>query len=429
MARSKKQKSTSTKPSSSGKEEQPRTTGPVTYELLEGFVREHVQAFIQQVLEDEVTELIGRERYERRDSTDASAVYRNGYGKPRQLTTACGTIEVRRPRVRGLEERFESAVLPLFQRRTKAVNDLLPELYLHGLAGGDFDLAMRGLLGEKAPISAPTIARLRESWQAEWAAWRERDLSSKEVVYLWADGIYVKAGLEKEKAAMLVVLAGLADGTKEFVAIVPGHRESEQSWLDVLRDLRDRGLQAPKLVVADGHLGLWKALPQVYPEAGEQRCWKHRMRNVLDKLPKAAQSTATDLLREVMNAPTRKAATRARTTFEAWCRREGHDRATTVLEADWDRLVAYYDFPKEHWKHLRTTNPIESPFASLRLRTDAAKRFKKVPNATAMIFKLLLVAEATFRRLNAPHLMKEVYLGRQFKDGIPLPSPPSKAVA
>lgn len=408
----------------------------ITFDSLERFAREQVRRYIQRVLEDEVTELIGRARYERRDASNQQEepegerkIYRNGYGKPRKLTTSCGTIEVRRPRVRGTDVPFESRVLPLFERRTKTVNELLPMLYLHGLAQGDFELAMRGLLGEDAPVSASTIARLKESWQAEWAAWRERDLSHLQVVYCWADGVYVKAGLEKEKAALLVVLAALADGTKEFVAIVPGHRESEAGWSELLRDLRDRGMNAPRLFCADGHLGVWSALCNVFPESAEQRCWNHRLVNVLDKLPKTAQPEAKKLLKEVMYAETEKKAVKARKTFESWCRRHGHDRAAEVLQKDWERLTAYYSFPQEHWSHLRTTNPIESPFASLRLRTDAAKRYKKVANATAMIFQLLMVAQSRFRRLNAPEKMKEVYEGATYKDGRLIKKEPSTKAA
>jgi len=400
----------------------------ISYDRLEEYVREHVRGFIQRVLEDEVTQFIGRERYVRRDEQEEeqSKVYRNGYGKPRKVTTSCGTVEVRRPRVRGLDEPFESRVLPLFERRTKEVNELLPQLYLHGLAQGDFDLAMRGLLGDDAALSPSTIARLKESWQAEWAAWRERDLSELEVVYLWVDGVYVKAGLEKEKAALLVVLAALSDGTKQFVAIVPGHRESTASWSEVLRDLRDRGMNAPRLVVGDGALGLWAALRNVFPETDEQRCWNHRIVNVLDKLPKKAQPEAKHLLKEVMYAKTQKEAVKERKTFEAWCQRHGHKAAAEVLKEDWNRLVAYYAFPQEHWSHLRTTNAVESPFAALRLRTDAAKRFKKVENATAMIFKLLMVAQKRFRRLTAPEKLKEVYKGAHYKDGKRIDKPRSQ---
>lgn len=267
-------------------------TSSPTWEGLHEWLRNAIQALIQEALEAEVTELLGRVRYQRRAAVDAPAGYRNGYGKPRKLTTPMGTLTLRRPRVRGLEERFESRILPLFVRRTKEVSELLPELYLHGLAEGDFDLALRGLLGEEAPLSARTVVRLKERWQAEWEAWRTRRLDELQVVYLWVDGVYVKAGLERERerAALLVAVAGLVDGRKEVVAVVPGYRESVASWSEVLRDLRDRGMNAPRLVIGDGHLGIWGALRNVWPEAEEQRCWNHKVLNVLEQLPRQAHA-------------------------------------------------------------------------------------------------------------------------------------------
>ena len=390
----------------------------VTWETLEEYVRFNVQGFIQELLEQEVTELLGRGKSERRALVDAPGGYRSGHGKPRRLTLGSGTVTVRRPRVRDLEERFESRVLPLFVRRTEQVNDLIPELYLHGLAEGDFDLALRGLLGEEAPVSASTVARLKQKWQAEMAAWNARRLDDLEVVYLWVDGVYVKAGLEDRKAAVLVVLAGLSDGQKVLVALQSGHRESTASWASVLRDLRSRGLRAPRLVIGDGHLGIWAGLRQVYPEAGEQRCWNHRILNLLDRIGKKDQPSATELLRTVVYADTLQEAEREKATFQRWCRQHGYDDAAALIDEDWDRMTAFYGFPREHWPHLRTTNPVESPFAALRLRTDAAKRFKKVENATAVMWKMLLIAESRFRRLNAPQLMQEVFRGAVYINGI-----------
>ena len=276
-----------------------------TWEELEGWVRERAQEFIQGILEEEVTELLGREKSERRRAVDAVAGYRNGYGKPRRLAMSSGTITVRRPRVRGLEERFESRVLPLFARRTKELGALLPQLYLHGLAEGDFELAMRGLLGEGAPLSKSSIRRLRAGWTAEFEEWSQRRLEGREVVYVWADGIYVKARLERDKAALLVVLGAMRDGTKEVLALRSGYRESVESWSEVLRDLKARGIEAPRLLMADGNAAIWGAVRQVWPEAGEQRCWNHKMRNVLDRLPQREQSEAKDLLRAVVYAPSR----------------------------------------------------------------------------------------------------------------------------
>ncbi|MDO8715702.1 MAG: IS256 family transposase [Dehalococcoidales bacterium] len=380
------------------------------WDYLEDLVRVKVREFIQSLLEDEITEFLGRGKSKRRAALDAPPAYRNGYGKRRNLTLGCGTISVRRPRVRGLAERFKSRILPLFARRTKEINELLPQLYLHGLAQGDFDLALRGLLGEGAPISASTVARLKERWQAEWEEWRRRNLQGLRLVYMWVDGVYIKAGLEKTKAALLVAIGALSDGKKVILAVEPGYRESTESWADMLRSLKGRGLNCPRLVVGDGHLGIWGALSEVFPDAMEQRCWNHKMRNVLDKLPKKAQGNAKAELQGIVYSVDRQEAETRRNDFIQWCRKEGHDRAATALEQDWERMVTFYRFPKEHWKHLRTTNVVESPFAALRLRTDAAKRFKKVANATAVTWKMLLIAEKRFRKLDAPESMQEVYL-------------------
>jgi len=390
----------------------------VVWEDLEMWVRRQVQGFIQGLLEDEVTELLGRGKFERRGAVDAAAGYRNGYGKARTLTLGCGTVEIRRPRVRGLEARFESRILPLFKKRSKAVSELLPELYLHGLALGDFELALRGLLGDGASLSASTVARLKEKWQADCEAWGCRRLDELEPVYLWVDGVYVKAGLDKDKAALLVVIAGLADGRKELVALVAGHRESEAAWSSVLRDLKRRGLRCSRLVIGDGHLGIWAGLRNVYPDAAEQRCWNHRILNVLDKIPKRRQAPARLQLKQIPYAATEREALRLKQRFQAWCRSHGLDEAASAIERDWERMVAFYRFPKKHWTHVRTTNVIESPFAALRLRTNAAKRFKKVENATAVIFKMLRVAETRFRRLNATELLREVFLGVEFQNGV-----------
>ena len=353
------------------------------WEQLEDWVRSQVQRLIQELLEEEVTAFLGRAKSALRSDSDNDTGYRNGYGRARRLTLSSGTIQLRRPRVRDTEEQFESRLLPLFVNRTRKVAELIPELYLHGLSEGDFDLALRGLLGEDAPVSASTVARLKDKWNDELAQWRSRPLDDLEVVYMWVDGVYVKAGLEKEKAAVLVVMAALSDGSKVVVSAVPGYRESTQNWSEVLRDIKRRGLSCPRLVVGDGHLGIWGALRNVYPQAAEQRCWNHKIVNVLAKLPKRQQ-----------------------------------DQASVTLERDWDRMITFYDFPKEHWSHLRTTNPVESPFAALRLRTDAAKRYKRVDRAIAVIWKMLMVAEQRFRRLKAPELIEDVYLGTQYVDGI-----------
>jgi putative transposase len=393
-------------------------TSSPTWETLEAFARQSMQHFLQRMLEEEVDGLLGRGRYERRAAVDGGAGYRNGLGKPRRLSLSSGTITLQRPRVRGLSERFESRLLPAFKRRTEEVGRLLPELYLHGLAQGDFDLALRGLLGAGAPLSAPSIARLKAGWQAEYEVWKTRSVADLEVVYLWVDGVYVKAGLEKDKAAILVVLAALRDGRKVILAVESGYRESTESWAALLRDLKRRGLQVPKLVIGDGHLGIWGALAAVFPEAAEQRCWNHRLLNILDKLPLTRQAEARSLLTKIPYAETREEADRQKRVFQAWCAKRGHAEAGRALDRDWERMVTFYQFPREHWKHLRTSNPVESPFAAVRLRTAAAKRFKKVENATAVIWKTLLIAEKTFRRLDAPELLADVASGVIYVNGV-----------
>lgn len=387
------------------------------WDHLEDFVRGHIQRFIQSLVEEEVTERLGRKKSERRAAVDAPEGDRNGYGQPRKLALTCGTITVRRPRVRGLAERFVSCLLPLFQRRTKQVSELLPQLYLHGLALGDFELALRGLLGEGAPLSSASLQRLKAQWQDEYATWKQRRLDTLEVVYVWADGLYVKAGLEKTKAALLVVIGALTDGRKVVLAVESGQRESKESWGAVLRDLRSRGLKPWRCTIADGHLGIWAALAEQQPTAAEQRCWNHRLVNVLDAIPKTHQAAATTLLKPLPYAETQAACERLRDQFS--CRyRTLAPKAVERLQTDWERLVTFYQFPAEHWRHLRTTNVVESPFASVRLRTTAGKRFKRVESATALIWKVLQIAERTFRRLNAPELLPAVYAGAQYVDGV-----------
>lgn len=405
------------------------TPSTVVWENLEEMVRRQIQGFVQQILEEEVNDLLGRRRYERREAVDASPASRNGHGKERKLAMKSGTITVRRPRVRGLEERFESRILPLFTRRTDQVAELLPELYAHGLAHGDFELALRGLLGDAAPLSASSIARLKEKWLGEKAAWDARLLDDLEVVYLWVDGVYVKAGLEKEKACVFVAVAGLSDGRKVIVSLTAGHRESKTSWADFLRGLRERGMGCPRLIVGDGNLGIWGAVGEVYPEAQEQRCWNHRIVNVLDKLPKKLQPEAKELLRVIPYAETEAEAVRLRRHFQGWCQKQKQQDAATLIEKDWERMVSFYHFPAAHWRHLRTSNIVESPFATLRLRTDAAKRYKKVDNATAVIWKMLLIAEKTFRKLSSSELMARVYAGAKCKDGAFIKEEPTRKVA
>ena len=399
------------------------------WDHLEDWLRGQVQGMVQYMLEEEVTEFLGRLKSARRSDADNDSGYRNGYAPARKLTLSSGTIRVRRPRVRDTEERFESRLLPLFVSRTARVSELIPELYLHGLSEGDFDLALRGLLGDDAPLSASTVSRLKERWNAELAEWRGRRLDELEVVYVWVDGVYVKAGFEREKSAVLVAIGALSDGSKVVLSAEPGYRESTQSWSEVLRDLRDRGMGCPQLVVGDGHLGIWGALRNVYPEASEQRCWNHKIINVLDRLPKRQHDQAKLMLRNIPYAESRSEAERMRDVFVRWSRQHSYEAAAESLERDWDRMVTFYAFPKEHWRHIRTTNPVESPFAALRLRTDAAKRYKRVDRAIAVIWKMLMVAEGRFRRLKAPELMRDVQQGARYKDGVVINTMPEKVAA
>jgi transposase-like protein len=411
----------------------------VCYETLEPWARMKVQEFVQQLLEEEVNALLGREKHDRRarvSPVDPPGGSRNGHGKPRRFAMLNGTITVRRPRVRDLEERFVSRVLPLFKRRSRAVGDLLPELYLHGLSTGDFELALRGLLGAGAPLSASSIQRLKARFEVEHEQWKQRDLSQLEVVYAWADGLYVKAGISDRKAALLVIVGALSSGEKVLLACESGQRESKESWLGVLRGLTKQGLTLPRLTVADGHLGIWSALGELHPDGAEQRCWNHKLVNVLDDLPKKELPRATELLKALPYAPTRAECERLRDAFAA--RYEKTDpKAVATLLRDWERMVTFYRFPAEHWRHLRTTNVVESPFSAVRLRTDASRRYKRVEGAWAVIWKMLRVAEQTWRKLNAPELLPLVASGATFTDGVrddarpqrSEPEPPPEAIA
>lgn len=386
------------------------------YGCLEAYARQEIQGWLQDLLEQEVTDFLGRSKSERKAAPYEQPGYRNGYGRPRRVTLSLGTIEVRRPRIRNLEERFVSRVLPLFRRQSREVRELLPELYLHGLASGDFELALRGLLGAGAPLSASSLQRLKEKWGLEYKQWQGAPIEDSQLAYLWADGIYVKAGLGKEKTALLVVIGAMQDGSKRVLAVEVGYRESKDSWAVVLRQLKQRGLKTVRLMVGDGHLGLWAAVGTVFPEANEQLCWNHKMLNVLDALPKHMQPKAKPHLSAMMYAETQEQALRERKRFETTVR--SYPKAVRTVVENWERLTQYYHFPQEHWKHLRTSNIVESPFSRVRLRTGASRRFKSSVNATCLIWKTLMVAERSFRKLNAPHLVGKVAEGEEFTDGV-----------
>ena len=387
----------------------------VCYRELEEFARGKIREHLQDLLEQEVTEWLGRGKSERRGNPKEQPGYRNGYGKKRRFTLSLGTIEIRRPRVRNLDERFISKVLPLFKRQTKEVRDLVPELYLHGLASGDFELALRGLLGEGAPLSATSLQRLKEKWQGEYEQWKGALITETDWAYFWADGIYVKAGLGKEKAALLVVIGVERDGSKRFLALEPGYRESKESWALVLRQLKLRGVKSARLFVGDGNLGLWAGVGEVYPQAQEQLCWNHKMLNVIDAVSKKEQIQAKSHLTAMMYGESRQEALRERKKFEQAFRH--NPKALKTVVENWERLTTYYDFPREHWKHLRTSNVVESPFSRVRLRTTASRRFKSQINATCLIWKTLIVAEMSFRKLNAPNLVEKVAEGKKYESG------------
>jgi transposase-like protein len=387
----------------------------IFYGELEEYARGKIREHLQDLLEQEVSEWLGREKSERRANPLEQPGYRNGHGKPRRFTMSLGTMEVRRPRVRDLGERFVSKILPLFKRQTKQVRELIPELYLHGLASGDFELALRELLGEGAPLSASSLQRLKEKWQGEYEQWKGTAIEEKDWAYFWADGIYVKAGIGKEKAALLVVIGVREDGTKRFLALEPGYRESKESWSVVLRQLKVRGVKSAKLFVGDGNLGLWAAVGEVYPQSQEQLCWNHKMLNVMDAVSKKEQVQAKGYLNAMMYADSRQEALRERKKFEQAFRH--NPKAVKTVVDNWERLTTYYNFPREHWKHLRTSNVVESPFSRVRLRTAASRRFKSQANATCLIWKTMMVAEMSFRKLDAPHLVEKVARGTKYDNG------------
>ena len=385
------------------------------YEGLEGFALEKIRGHLQDLLEQEISEWLGREKSERKVNPLEQPGYRNGYGKPRRFTMSLGTVQIQRPRVRDLGERFKSKVLPMFKRQTKQVRDLIPELYLHGLASGDFELALRHLLGEGAPLSASSLQRLKEKWLGEYEQWKSTAIEERDWAYLWADGIYVKAGLGKEKAAMLVVIGVQRDGSKRFLALEPGYRESKESWAEVLRQLKTRGVNSVRLFVGDGNLGLWAAVGEVYPQAEQQLCWNHKMLNVIDAVSQKQQPEVKKHLNVMMYADSREQALKERKKFE---HAFGHNpKAVKTVVENWERLTRYYDCPREHWKHLRTSNVVESPFSRVRLRTTASRRFKSQVNATCLIWKTLMIAEMSFRKLDAPQLVDKVARGQKYANG------------
>jgi len=396
-------------------------------DLLDVVVRRGAQQILQQAIEAEVQEFL-QEHQDRCDADGKRLVVRNGHQPARKIVTGAGALEVRQPRVRDNSPapcervQFSSAILPPYLRRSKAIEEFIPWLYLRGISTGDFSEVLQTLLGEPAQgLSPNVIVRLKEQWTAEYQEWSRRDLTGKQYVYLWADGIHVNVRLEdteNQQQCLLIVMGATAEGHKELLAVQDGYRESTQSWTEVLVDLQRRGLTlAPKLATADGALGFWAALRQVYPETREQRCWVHKTANVLNKLPKSVQPRAKADLHQIWMAETRAQAHQAFDTFLAKYQAK-YETACECLRKDREELLGFYDFPAEHWIHLRTTNPIESTFATIRLRHRRTKGNGTRKASLAMMFKLAQAAQKRWRRLHGWEQLPLIVEGKVFVDGL-----------
>jgi transposase-like protein len=394
-------------------------------DALTGLLREGAQKLLAQAIESEVEAYV-QAHMDLRDEQGQRLVVRNGHKDERQIQTGIGPVSVRQPRVNdrrvdeaGQRIHFTSSILPPYLRKTKSIEELIPWLYLKGISTGEFSEALVALLGPTAPgLSASTVVRLKEVWQGEHETWSKRSLADKRYVYLWVDGIHFNIRLEEDRQCLLVVMGATPEGKKELVAVQDGLRESEQSWREVLLDLQSRGLRdSPRLAVGDGALGFWAALPKVFAKTREQRCWVHKTANVLDKLPKGKQAKAKSMLHDIWMAETKAAAERAFDLFVATYQAK-YPKAAECLGKDRDVLLTFYDFPAEHWAHIRTTNPIESTFATVRLRTVRTKGCGSRLACLAMVFKLAECAEQHWRALNGSALLQDVIEGAQFKDGL-----------
>lgn len=396
---------------------------------LEELIADGVREIVERLLAAEVDTYLGRERYAH---GPVFRGYRNGYARERQIGMGSWSLPVRAPRVADAPAelpRFRSAILPQRRYWTRTAQSLIVSLYLEGLSSGDFEPVFRHLLGERAPLSPNTVLRLKDEWRSEYEAWRSRPLPGR-YAYIWADGIYLDAGLEPDAACLLVVLGARDNGTKELLALELGYRESQESWAAVLRALRERGLEAPRLAVADGALGLWAALTDVFPETGHQRCWNHRVMNLLDRLPSRLGPEARRRLRRVYGASSRASCEAARDEVLAWLRRLGQPDAAATLLRDWDDFTRFYDYPIEHWRHLRTSNPVESIFAGVRLRTRVARRSGRRENALYLVFKLIDRLSLNWSRLQGePELLRLVVDGARFEDGILVEAPSEEVPA
>jgi transposase-like protein len=358
------------------------------------------------------------------DEVGHRLVVRNGHAEPRTVMCADGAVEVRAPRVNdrrideatGERRRFASAILPAWSRRSPKISDVLPLLYLHGLSGGDFVPALHQFLGSSAGLSASTVTRLTEQWQDEQRAFARRDLSGVDYVYCWADGIHVSVGLDEHKLCLLVLIGVRADGSTELITLADGYRESVESWADLLRDAKRRGMRAPVLAVGDGALGFWGALREVFPDTAEQRCWFHKSANVLAALPKSAHPAAKKALAETWGAKDKSHALAAVKAFVELFGAK-FPKATAKITDDLDQLLAFYDYPAEHWVHLRTTNPIESTFATVRHRTKITRGPGSRAAGLAMAYKLIMAAQDRWRAVNAPRLAALVRAGATFVNG------------
>jgi transposase-like protein len=390
---------------------------------LDEIVREGARRMLTAALEAEVAAYVAA-FVDQVDERGRRLVVRNGHARPRPVTTAAGALEVAAPRVNdkrvdpgtGDRQRFRSVVLPPWCRRSPKVAEVLPLLYLHGLSSGDFAPALEEFFGSKAGLSASAIVRLTADWQAEQRAFAERDLSAVDYVYVWADGVHFTVRLDEARLCTLVIVGVRADGSKELVALADGHRESTESWADLLRDCRRRGMRAPVLAVGDGALGFWAALREVFPATREQRCWVHKAANVVNCLPKSAQPAARRAIAEIRDAEDREHAEVAIRGF-AETYQAKYPKAVAKIVDDRAALLAFYDFPAEHWIHLKTTNPIESTFATVRLRTNVTKGPGSRAAGLAMAYKLLDAAQQRWRAVNGPHLVALVRAGATFRKG------------
>ncbi|MEQ4726302.1 IS256 family transposase, partial [Nonomuraea sp. B19D2] len=391
--------------------------------MIDELVREGARRMLAEALKAEVDAYIAAFADER-DQHGHRLVVRNGHHQPRTVLTSAGAIEVHAPRVNdkrvdeatGERRRFSSAILPPWCRKSPAITEVLPLLYLHGLSTGDFVPALSQFLGTGTGLSAPVITKLTEQWKADQRAFAERDLSNVDYVYLWADGIHVNIRLEEHKLCLLVLIGVRADDRKELVALTDGYRESTESWADLLRDCARRGMRAPVLAVGDGALGFWSALAEVFPQARAQRCWFHKIANVLGALPKSAHPGAKKALAEIWNAESKDHALAAVAAFEA-AHGAKFPKAVAKVVDDVEELLAFYDYPAEHWRHLRTTNPIESTFATVRHRTKVTKGPGSRAAGLAMAFKLIESAQSRWRAVNGAHLVALVRAGATFIDG------------